>query len=335
MQHAKLPHDNEENETRIPVPQQLIVALGILVLVFGTTYIGEISARISPPEEKPVVTPQKAEVTEELPEATQVDPFEDAAVTARSAYVWDVREQRALFNKNADEQLPIASITKLMTALVAYEVLETDSVVNITAGAIRQDGDSGLSSGDQFTLQDITDFTLLTSSNDGAYALAANAGSLLTERKGPAETFVRAMNIRAEEMGLAQTYFKNPTGLDISEEEAGAYGSARDVAFLLEYIISEHPNITELTSSEHRSIMNEAGERYDAENTNQTIYDLPNLIASKTGYTDLAGGNLVIAFNAGLNRPIIVSVLGSTFYDRFTDAAELAELAQEFISNDN
>jgi D-alanyl-D-alanine carboxypeptidase len=68
-----------------------------------------------------------------------------------------------------------------------------------------------------------------------------------------------------------------------------------------------------------------AEKRYSAENTNVVIDKIPNLIASKTGYTDLAGGNLVIAFDAGLNHPIIISVLGSTEKGRFSDVLQLVQ----------
>jgi len=324
----------ENNGSGIPVVQQLGVALGTLLLIFGTTYISDIIRFFVP--EKDVSN--KAEAVEVMPEPSEAEArnyFEDIDVVARSAYVWDVKNQKALFNKNADEQLPLASITKLMTALVAYELMGSDSTIDITIDAVRQDGDSGLNDGETFSFYDLTDLMLVTSSNDGAYALASAAGALLTETNNSTGTFVKAMNMRAGEIGLSQTYFNNPTGLDISETKGGAYGSARDVAFLMEYIISNHPSVVELTKVDSLSIPNENGEKHLAANTNSAMENINGLIASKTGYTDLAGGNLVIAFNAGLNRPIIVSVLGSTFQDRFDDAALLAKQAQEYALTNN
>ncbi len=131
------------------------------------------------------------------------------------------------------------------------------------------------------------------------------------------------MNIRAEEIGLDTLEFKNPTGLDVSESEAGAVGSAADVSQLLAYILENHAEILEPSQLSAARIFNDRGSYVDVENTNQVLYAVPNLLASKTGYTDLAGGNLTIAFDAGFDRPIIVTVLGSTRQERFTDVLAL------------
>jgi len=325
----------QNNNQHIPVIQQLSIALGILLLIFGTTYIGEVISFFNKPgqENAQVAETDNSQVlTKEL---TAAEVFENVTVEAISAYVWDVRMQRALFNKNADEQLPLASIAKLMTALVAYELIDDEAVISITIDAIRQDGDSGLLDGESFSLRNLTDLTLITSSNDGAYALATAAGSVLTRDGDLAKVFVDAMNIRAEEIGLSQTYFHNPTGLDISETEGGAYGSARDVAFLMEYIITNYPDILELTNEDLTSIKNDAGAAHTAKNTNVGVLDIGGLIASKTGYTDLAGGNLVIVYSAGLNRPIIISILGSSLKERANDVSILVEKATQLVSSQN
>jgi D-alanyl-D-alanine carboxypeptidase (penicillin-binding protein 5/6) len=139
------------------------------------------------------------------------------------------------------------------------------------------------------------------------------------------------MNVRAKEIGLAHTTFKNSTGLDISPSEAGAYGTARDVALLMEYIIVHYPQVTRLTTIDATRVYNEDGAYHDVENTNDVVDDIEGLIASKTGYTELAGGNLVVAFDAGLNRPIVAVVLGSTQKERFTDILTLTESARDYI----
>ncbi len=322
------------DESKIPVLQQLSVAFGILALIFGTTYIDDVLALVQPEnDEGPKIQAQVPQLPIETIE--KEDYFENIDVTAESVYVWDVREQRALFNKSADVQLPLASVTKLMTALVAHELIDTDEMVNIPIDAILQSGDSGLTDGELFELQDLSDLTLVTSSNDGAYALAAAAGSSLTDGENTARTFVEAMNIRAEEIGLSQTYFKNPTGLDLSTTEAGAYGSARDMTFLMEYIIVHYPDLLEITKEDILTIPNTNGEMHLAENTNHFVSDIQGLIASKTGYTDLAGGNLIVAFDVGLNRPIIISVLGSTRNERFDDVLQLVEQTKKHLVNNN
>jgi D-alanyl-D-alanine carboxypeptidase (penicillin-binding protein 5/6) len=219
-----------------------------------------------------------------------------------------------------------------MTALVAYELLEDESKINITIESIKTDGDSGLSDGQVFSLKELTDLVLIASSNDGAMALSAAAGNAVNGSVDPNKLFVHAMNLRAEELGLTNTHFENPTGLDISPTEPGAVSSARDVALLLEYIITTYPSVTSLTTADATRIYNEAGEYYDIENTNEIVDDIDGLIASKTGFTELAGGNLAIAFDAGLNRPIVVVVLGSTYEERFSDVKALSDRARTYIA---
>jgi D-alanyl-D-alanine carboxypeptidase len=315
----------------IPVIRQLTIALGLLLVVFSTSYIGTLIALVN----KDVASEDvlvSARLTESVEAHSNSNPFDNAVVTARSAFVWDVKTGRALFNKNGDEVLPLASVTKLMTALVAYELLDDDTLVNISVDAIRTDGDSGLSDGETFSLKNLTDMVLVASSNDGAEALGAAAGESVVAEGKPEDIFVHAMNLRAEQLGLTNTIFNNASGLDISKEKAGAYSTARDISFLMEYIVTNYPDVTALTKVENTYVYNESGEYHEVENTNEIVNKIDGLIASKTGYTELSGGNLVIAFNAGLNHPIIVVVLGSTFKERFTDVLLLTKLARSYVA---
>jgi D-alanyl-D-alanine carboxypeptidase len=243
-------------------------------------------------------------------------------VEATAAFVYDVKAKKALYIKGADEVLPLASITKLMTALVAYELVDEKKAITVPNSAITQSGPSGLIAGEQLTAQALSDYAMLASSNDAAFALAAAVGSII-DKKDPTQTFVNAMNIRAQELGLNNFTFYNPTGLDIDSTKAGAFGTAREVTFLMEYILSNHPNILEPSTFTATRVYNEAGSYHAAENTNPIVNQIPNLLGSKTGYTDIAGGNLTIAFDAGYNRPVIITVLGSSFDGRFSDVKKL------------
>ena len=259
--------------------------------------------------------------------------FDDLEVLAQSAIVIDIQTNEVLYQKSPDESLPLASITKLMTALVASEVVESGAVVPVTAKALDQAGDSGLQIGERFSYKSLSDLVLLTSSNDGAYALSAYVGATL-DTNSPETAFVKAMNVRAKELGLSQTEFRNPTGLDISETEAGAYGSARDVAELMRYILENSPELLEATTYIDTTVYSEDGALHKADNTNYVVDAIPNTIASKTGYTTLSGGNLVVAFNVGLNHPVIAVVLGSTHQGRFSDILKLVEATQGEIINE-
>jgi D-alanyl-D-alanine carboxypeptidase len=220
-----------------------------------------------------------------------------------------------------------------MTSLVALETLKPDAKVPMTLAAIGQDGPSDFRDGETFGAQALSDFSLVSSSNDGEYALAAAAALALSKDGGTSTAaFIDAMNKKAEEIGLSQTYFINPTGLDESATKSGAYGSARDMAFLMEYLLERHPEVLEGTTEKYTHVKGK--EIHSATNTNEIITQIPGVLASKTGYTDLAGGNLLIAFDAGLNRPVVVSVLGSTREGRFKDVTSLISYAQKKIANE-
>ncbi len=323
---------NAPQRSGLPVTQQLFILGAILVCIFAGTITPVLISLLKDSDAAPASTAQST-----VPDDAAADsdesalPFADISITAKAAYVWDIQNQKVLYKKEESAQLPLASITKLMTALVANEVLEESDQVEIKGMSIKQDGDSGFLEGEVFDRLTLSDLVLMSSSNDGAFALAAAAGNLLSPDSG-AYTFVDAMNLRAKELGLHETYFKNPTGLDLSPTEGGAYGSARDVAFLMEYIVRNEPDILTFTREDQARVYSKTGEFHDAENTNYYVNKIPGLIGSKTGYTDLAGGNLVVAFNAGLNRPVAAVVLGSTQQDRFTDIMTLVAETQKYMA---
>lgn len=320
--------DTPAASQRFPVVAQLTVLSFILIGLFGALLLPDRTtqeAALLPPP------PATTETTRPVPTPQKIT---GVSLTAEAAYVWDIRSQRALYAKNADAVLPIASITKLMTSLLAYELIADDAQAIIPLSAVRQDGNSGLSVGERLGIQELREMSLVSSSNDAAYALAANVGQLLGERD-PAAQFIAGMNIRAAELGLSSLHFKSTTGLDLSSTEPGAVGSAKDVSFLMEYIIAHYPEILTPTQESATRIYNTAGAYHEVSNTNAVALEIPNMIGSKTGYTDLAGGNLTIAFDAGFDRPIVITVLGSTRDERFVDVLTLVEAVQQSLAQTN
>lgn len=250
------------------------------------------------------------------------NPYEHLALTAKAAIVYDPEGNQVLFSKNISEPLPLASITKVMTALVASELDDaSQKYVSIQAEALATEGDSGLNRDELWSLSKLIDFTLVSSSNDGAAAIAALSGN--------EPSFVNLMNESAGKLGLTQTRFYNPTGLDMAPGQAGAYGSAFDVARLFAYVLKNHPAALNATALSHLAVTSDSNLNHLAVNTNDLAGRLPGLFASKTGYTEAAGGNLAVAVDSGLNQPIIIVVLGSTEEARFTDVAALAKAASE------
>lgn len=252
-------------------------------------------------------------------QAEEVSPvdFGGISLTAKGAIVYDVEEGVALYTKNADTSLPLASVTKLFTALVASEDFKAHESLTIPAEALGTEGDSGLRTNDAWEVQDLLDYLLTVSSNDAATVFAVHEGGRTN--------FIQKVNQRARDLGLTTVRIYNESGLDESATRAGGYASPRDVARLLAYIVVTNSDLLARTTQESVVIVNNSGVQYAAINTNEITNLVPNLVGGKTGYTDLAGGNLAVVFNRDIGRPVVVVVLGSTKEERFTDVLKLVE----------
>jgi len=243
------------------------------------------------------------------------------SLTGDAAYAMDLKSGKVLYQKNADTRMPLASLTKLMTALTASETLGGDDIVTISKAALAPEGDSGLQIGEEWFAKDLIDFTLVTSSNDGAHALALAAQEKIG---GTPEGFIARMNAKAVTLGMTQTFFTDDTGLDISENSASAFGSARDAGTLFAYIAKTKPRLIERTTVASDTFVSLSGISHRGTNTSAVISRLPGAIGSKTGFTDLAGGNLGVIFEPLPGRPVVAVVLGSTREGRDADMRILA-----------
>jgi D-alanyl-D-alanine carboxypeptidase len=262
-----------------------------------------------------------------------INVFDDLEIEGKSAIVKDVNTGEILFAKNADLSLPLASITKILTILTVDKLLEKNTI-RISNNDLQTEGESFLLEGENFDTQDLIDLTLSISSNDGATALASNAISSLHlgNRK---VNFVEEMNKLAQEIGMNRSNFYNETGLDENIKRAGAYGSANDIAKLFEYAITTNRELFEGTAKSSLTVISKEGYIHNASNTNEIVDDLPNLIAGKTGYTDIAGGNLAVVIDPALNAPVVIVVLGSSVDGRFIDVEKLSKKTTEYFKNKN
>lgn len=272
-----------------------------------------------------------------------LNPFAEINLEAKAVIVFDALEKKIVYSLNDEEQLPLASLAKIMTAVVAREILPEYATVTIDRDSVKKEGDSGLRAGEKWRARDLLDLTLLVSSNDGAASLAAAAGlvfagagqnteGLVADVATLENNFVARMNEKARSLDLAQTYFLNETGLDLQSQISGGYGSARDVATLLVYAVEKYPDLFEATRQSVFQVSPLAGKNRQAKNTNEVALKIPGLIASKTGYTDLAGGNLAVLMDIGLGHPIAIVVLGSSEQGRFADVEKLASIAIKFLN---
>src|SRR3989344_8324617 len=232
---------------------------------------------------------------------TVADPFVGISLIGKAAEVIDIKTGTTLFKLNPDTQLPLASLTKGPLMLAVSEVLRPDAVVTIPYNTATKGNSERLAKGEKWHVADVMSFTLVASSNGGADILARAANDELHVRypQSPSDTATLwRMNDLAKTLGLTRTYFLNNTGLDLSLTQAGAYGSVHDMARLFAYAASANPGLFAGTARNGVLLTSaDGGSQTSAFNTNDAQGTIQGLIMGKTGFTDLAGGNLVVVFD--------------------------------------
>ena len=283
----------------------LLIASGILALFFLM----------------PSVPARPVSATVAVATSTAPDAFANIPLEAEAAIVYDLSTGETLYAKNADAQLPLASLTKLLTVYAALTELSPDTPVTIPAGIASIPEPHTFSVGQTFSLADLARLTLTASLNDGATAIA----SATAERESRTENEMLAGAATA--LNLSQTYAVNGSGLDVNKAISGGYGSARDLARLAGALVERAPTIAAATTQSSAQAVSAGGTHFSVNNTDPIVGTVPRLLLSKTGYTDLAGGNLALVFDAGIRHPIAIVVLGSSLKARFTDGAALVAAA--------
>ncbi len=251
--------------------------------------------------------------------STAPDAFAQVPIQAKAAIVYDLTTGKVLYAKNADAQLPLASLTKLLTVYAALNELSPNTPIAIPADVTQLDSPRAFSAGQIFALSDLARLTLTASLNDGAAAIAAATAA--RENRSQSDMLASA----AAALGLSQTYAINGSGLDVNSAISGGYGSARDLARLAGALVIQAPTIAEATTQSSAEAVSENGAIISVNNTDPMVTTVPRLLLSKTGYTDLAGGNLALVFDSGIEHPIAIVVLGSSEKARFTDGMTLVD----------
>ena len=213
-----------------------------------------------------------------------------ADTSATAAILMDGDTGEVLYEKNPDRQMLIASTTKLMTALVALEQGTLTDVVTVTASHMAEGSSMYLRSGEKLTLEELLYGLLLCSGNDAALAVTECAGGL--------EPFVALMNEKAAALGMADTHFANPNGLDDEEH----YSTARDMAQLARAAVNE-PTLLRMASTRQASI----GGR-TLTNHNKLLGRMEGCLGLKTGYTKAAGRTLVSCAEKDGRRLVAVTL---------------------------
>lgn len=265
-----------------------------------------------------VINPGEVRAYSISPPALSLYPKNDGVkppgVSSRAVIVQDAAGKAMMYEKNPDTLLMPASITKVMTALVAIDHwtdLETIITVKNEDRAIGQTIE--LQKGEQITLQNILYGLLVHSGNDAALAVADNF-------PGGYSAFVAAMNAKAKELHLDHTTFKNPSGV----EQYGHTTTARDIAVLASIAMS-NPLIAEIVQIQSITVTDVTGIIvHKLETTNELLGVIPGLKGLKTGWTTNSGECFVSYIDRD-GKKIIVVVLGSL--DRFGDTAVLVDWA--------
>jgi D-alanyl-D-alanine carboxypeptidase (penicillin-binding protein 5/6) len=215
-----------------------------------------------------------------------------------------------------------------MTAYAASFLLSPQSVVTIDQADADLTSSGGLTAGERFRFDDLMAFTLVSSSNGGAAAIARTAG------QEAGVDFIKKMNDLAAGIGLKQTVFRNETGLDIADGQlSGSFSTAREIAKLLAFIEHHDPEILSGTDQHQLTVYSLDNAKHSAVNTNSLIGNVNNILASKTGTTDLAGGNLAMVIEPTPGRKVAIVVLGSTLAGRFDDAYRLIRDTRKYFAD--
>ena len=239
-----------------------------------------------------------------------------SAIPAKSAVLLDAGSGQFLFEMNAHEQMPPASITKIMTMLLVMEAIEDGRIsygdmVACSDHAAEQGGSQiWLEPGEQMTVEELLKAAAVNSANDASMALAEHVA-------GTEDAFVEQMNARAAELGMKDTVFQNPTGLD----EEGHLSSAYDIALMSRALLA-HEDITRFTTIWMDTLR---GGETALTNTNRLVRFYEGCTGLKTGTTDGAGSCLSASAERGGLHLIAVSMGSATSDDRFSSCRTLLD----------
>lgn len=236
-----------------------------------------------------------------IPEKPQKPNLDLQVKAAISVLIDSQGGERVLFKKNSNERLPVASVTKLMTANIVLENYDLSREIKISEEAVAQNGEAGrLTAGKIFSVEYLLYPLLMESSNDAAYALT-NDYNEITEEK-----FIELMNLKAEDLGLENTYFVNSTGLDPEQPDHSInYSTTEDLVKLTKYLLKKSL-IWEILTTPKFGL-------YGPEliNTNELLGKIPNIVGGKTGFTNQAGGCMLLVLKNKKGNFLINVILGA------------------------
>lgn len=244
----------------------------------------------------------------------QKNKLEELVLEAKAVSVYNITKDKIIYSKNDDIPMPLASLVKTMSAIVAQNMERKENEIILDSSALREVGDNGLYLGERWDYTELLKFSLMISSNDGMHAITKNDS-----------LFINKMNEKAKKIGMKNTVFYNTTGLD-EGINPGGIGTASDMNRLAVFALHSNEEIFRATKLPESTFTSLSNYKHQIQNTNIIANKIPNLLFSKTGNTILAGGNLSIIFKNSLGDEIAITVLGSTTTGRFIDMEKIVNL---------
>lgn len=231
-------------------------------------------------------------------------------LSAQSVMAVDLTSGVTLYEKDPNKALLPASTTKILTALVALDTYQPDQVLKV--GKFNVDGQKmGLVAGEEIRFDDLLNGLLIYSANDAAEVLARN-------HPGGRELFIALMNKKVKDLGLNNSHFTNPVGLD----DGAQYSTTRDLVVVAKYAM-QNPTFAQIVGTKEKMVKSVNGKIvHKLININKLLGEVPGVMGVKTGWTENARENLVTYIERD-NRKVMTVVLGSS--DRFGETKELIE----------
>lgn len=294
--------------------------LSLLLILFSIIFLGFLNA----PKAK--TTPKEnttyLNIPEELFKPIRIkDTFPEIKASVASSILLNDNKKIILYEKNLEKETPIASLTKLMTAVIVLDNYPLDSIILIDEDMLKAWGTSiNLRLGEHVTIKDLLNIMLLESNNDASECLAAKLNR---------ENFIILMNEKAKELKMKNTIFLNPSGLD-EDNDTYNISSAKDLTILTAEIIKNYPEIVEILSKTEYDFISESQLHYKIYNTNAMLKEFPYDAWGKTGYTLKANECLVLMTKTPQNDTIINVIINSN--DRFQEMRKLTNWVNNSFS---
>jgi serine-type D-Ala-D-Ala carboxypeptidase (penicillin-binding protein 5/6) len=309
------------------------ISCGIMVLIFFVLFFGiylkqESKSEIA--ETNQNLKPQILGVSTQISALAnpQVEPVEiqlsdadlkNIKISARSFLIFSLNKNKEIYSFNSEQKLPIASLTKLMTGLVAYEKLKFSDVSELRENFTKIKPTLNLKNNIKYKIEDLFNSMIIGSANDAGQALA----SIIEKNTG--QNITDLMNQYAKSLSMQNTHFANPTGFD----SAYNYSTANDIKKLVAYTQKLYA-FTSLGKRQKYEFTDNSANQYRIFSTNKLLKKYSEISSIKTGYTDYALGSIIIKASL-YGEDIVFIVLGSQ--DREADAEKLLNLVKDKLAN--